>query len=273
MFGPSALIAARCYRAAARAAFHPPRSPLQRPTTFTKLRDVQFGAGVRGWYAQARDGAAVIVTHGSGSDRSLLVPEALALHQAGFGVLLFDWPGHGESAGEVHWTEPERRALKSALEFVIAQPDVEPDRIGLFGFSMGAYVAAQVAPDEPRFRAIAFAGAPTTIDEVARWQYRKWGPISYLPARLAFQRGGLQLDFDLRQAVRRIAPRPLLIATGVHDVIVPADMTSQLYDAAIAPKEFYRSPSAGHGYYVENDPEFAPMLASFFTRHLRRPPP
>jgi fermentation-respiration switch protein FrsA (DUF1100 family) len=135
---------------------------------------------------------------------------------------------------------------------------------------MGAYVAAQVAPDEPRFRALALAGAPTTLDEVARWQYGKWGPIGYLPARLAFQRGGLQPDFDLRQAVRRIAPRPVLIATGAHDTIVPPSMTSQLYDAASSPKEFYKSPHAGHGHYVANDPAFAEMLVSFFTRHLPR---
>ena len=268
LFGPSALIAWRCYRSASAAAFHPPKAPLRRPDGFAKLRDVSLGAGLRGWYADSRDGAAIIVTHGTAADRSMLVPEARALNQAGLGVLLFDWPGHGESAGEVHWAAAERLALRSALEFVTAQPDVDPSRIGLFAFSMGAYVAAQVAPDEPRFRALALAGAPTTINEVARWQYGKWGPIGYVPARLAFERGGLQPDFDLRRAVRRIAPRPLLIATGAHDTIVPVRMTSQLYDAASSPKEFYLSPRAGHGHYVENDPDFAGVLASYFTRHL-----
>src|SRR5262245_9584686 len=97
-WGPSALIALRSYRSAKRAAFDPPRPALQKPTDFAELRDVSFGsAALRGWYAPSRNGGAVIFTHGSYSDRSMLVLEGQALARAGFGVLLFDWPGHGES--------------------------------------------------------------------------------------------------------------------------------------------------------------------------------
>src|SRR5581483_1801449 len=69
-------------------------------------RDVSFQAsdGVRltGWYAAGRNGAAVILLHGSHGTRSDTIGQLRMLHAAGYAVLAFDARGHGASAGHTN---------------------------------------------------------------------------------------------------------------------------------------------------------------------------
>ena len=52
-----------------------------------------------GWYLPSRNGAAVVLLHGAGSTRSEVLDEASVLARNGFGVLMIDARGHGESSG------------------------------------------------------------------------------------------------------------------------------------------------------------------------------
>ena len=54
-------------------------------------------------------GATAIHLHSSDDDRRQLLPEAQLLSSHGFGVFMFDWPGHGESGGRVTWAGPSPR--------------------------------------------------------------------------------------------------------------------------------------------------------------------
>ena len=61
----------------------------------------------------------------------------LARH--GYGVLIFDRRGEGESDGDPNpyaWNDGERDLL-AAIDFLKRRPDVEPDRIGGIGLSVG----------------------------------------------------------------------------------------------------------------------------------------
>ena len=80
------------------------------PSAATMLvgsRDVQLttsdGLRLRAWYVPARGTAGtftVLVANGNAGDRSLRAPLARALANQGFGVLLFDYRGHGGNPGE-----------------------------------------------------------------------------------------------------------------------------------------------------------------------------
>jgi len=269
-----ALITSRSYHAASRE-FHPVRGPVAWPKalgTLQGVRDVSFayvgGPTLHGWWAPSRNGAAVVFAHGANADRSSVLDEALAIGQAGFGVLLFDWPGHGESAGSVHWNHGEQLSLMAAIDFVLAQPDVHAQRLGVYGFSMGGLVASHVAADDRRVQAVALAAAPPSVEAVLGWHYGKRGLLSYLPALLAFKLGGASLDDSPLTLIGRIAPRPVLVVAGDRDGSVPLWMERELYQAAAQPKRLYVVQSAGHGGYTEADRAFAPMLVSFFTKSL-----
>jgi len=267
------LMGMRAYRAE-KNLFFPRRLPLQIATASAGLPgvvEVDLGSPrVRGWYVPPRNRAAVILTHGAGADRSQVLPEARVLVERGFGVLLFDWPGHGESEGEVHWQEGERRALTAAIDWASGRDEIDRQRLGVFGFSMGGYVVAQVAAVDPRLRVVALAGTPTDVAAQSRWQFGHYGPLSRLPARWALERGGLRLDEPQpRVAIAAIAPRPVLIVAGTSDHTVPIAMGRELYAAARDPKDLLVVEGADHGQYdsVARD-VYRTKLVSFFGKLL-----
>ena len=271
---PALFIAVRSYREEV-AVFFPPRRQVAltpQASGLPRLQTVSFRAEsveLRGWYVESTNRAAVVLVHGAGGDRAALLTEAVALAGAGFGVLSFDLPGHGESGGVIEWAETERRSVRAAVDWLARRADVDSGRIGAYGFSLGGYVLAQVAAGDPRIRALVLAGTPSDPVEQARFQHRRFGPLSALPALDALRRGGMDLDVRGRDFVARISPRPLLIVTGSDDATVPPTMAEDLFRAARDPRELYVIPRAGHGGYErEAGPAYGERLVSFFMRAL-----
>lgn len=274
--GAALFVAIRSYRAEA-AFFSCQRRPVPLPAQAIGLRGLEavtfpsrVGVQLRGWYVPSENRAGVVLAHGAGGDRRSVIQEALALHRRGFGTLLFDWPGHGESEGEIHWSEGERAALRGALDFLSARPDLDPSRLGAFGFSMGGYTLAQVAADEARLRATVLAGAPPDVKAQTRWQYRQWGPLARIPALLAIAAGGLPVgELRPKETVSRISPRALLVIGGAEDGLVPRFMTEELFAAAREPKQLLLIERAGHGGYTDAAPDLYPeRLVAFFEQTL-----
>jgi pimeloyl-ACP methyl ester carboxylesterase len=232
------------------------------------------GGLLHGWYVPSRNRAAIVLTHGTSGDRRGALPEAAVLASHGFGVLLYDFPGHGESEGEVHWDEGEAASVVAALDFLAARADVSPDKLAVGGFSMGGLIAVRVAAHEPRVRALALVGTPPDLSELIRGEYRKWGKLAADPALLALTRHGMTLDRDRPiDVVAKVAPRELLIVGGADDQLVPKHVTEAMFAAARAPKELYFVPGASHGNYFEASPrEYPARLVAFFSRALGVPP-
>lgn len=238
------------------------------------LEEVTFnssdGERLGGWYVPSKNGASIVVTHGTGSDRSAMLPELRILSESGFGVLAFDWPGDGASDGDVRWSVQERHALSAAIDWLSARPDVVGGRVGGLGFSMGGYVMAQVAAKDTRLRAVVLLAAPSDYAELTHWQHRRWGWLSEWPAELALRRSGMPTA-ELRpvDVVGEIAPRPLAVIRGEADDTVPEFMTRAIYAAARAPKSLWIIPGAKHGGYAQAAPDAYPSwLVRFFTTNL-----
>jgi alpha-beta hydrolase superfamily lysophospholipase len=258
-----------------RSDFRPPRGRVAKPSDpeLATLRDVVLaarGTAVRGWYQPSTNGAAVVLLHGTGEDRSQLVPEARILARAGYGVLLFDWPGHGESGGVTRWDGGERDALRAALDYLGQQRDVDPQRVGAYGFSMGSLIATQVAATDRRIAALVLAGSFADPDAPLAHQFRHWGILSEWPAIWAAHFEGMHLDGQRpRDLIAAFAPRPLLLVGGTRDDVVPPVNARALMDAAHEPKSLWIVEGAHHGDYVEvAGAEYATRLVAFFDRGL-----
>jgi alpha-beta hydrolase superfamily lysophospholipase len=237
--------------------FHPRRGRVDVPASLADLpgrRDVEFaaqgGAALRGWYFASHNRAAVVLVHGSSADRAQLAVQARVLVDAGFGVLVFDLPGHGESEGSVKYGQPEREAIGAAVHFVAGQPDVDPSRVGALGLSVGAALVAVAAAGEPAIRALVLVSPFTDSEDQAKADMR--GRRSRTPwldeaVVLAIDRHYMT-DGPLRpiDAVGRFGGRPLLVVAAADDHVVPLWMSREVHDAADASKELLVLPSGGH---------------------------
>jgi len=250
----------------------PPRVPLgQTPLDagITEYEDVAFtasdGVTLHGWYIPSANGAAIVLAHGYAWNRLMLLPEARILAAQGYGVLLFDFRGHGESADAlVTWGDHERRDFGAAVDFVAAQPGVE--RIGAIGFSMGAVTLAQVAALDGRLDAVVVEAAfPTLAGEIS-YRTRALGPLSQIPSLRALRRSVVDVDdVEPIDDLCAISPRPLLLIYGELDTDVPPGTAQAMFDAACEPAELWIVEGAGHQNYTQVAPEeYTARLLNFF---------
>jgi dienelactone hydrolase len=111
---------------------------------------------------------AVIGLHGSGGGHASMGDPASLLAERGFAVYVlhyFDRTGTAEIDGlqTIFLHFPVwMKTLWDAVSFVAGQPQVDPERIGLLGFSLGAYLALSGAAIDSRIRAVVefYGGMP-----------------------------------------------------------------------------------------------------------------
>ncbi len=111
----------------------------------------------------------VLLCHGYTGLKDLYLPDtARTLNQAGYVVLAFDYKGWGESEGAPHRLAPHSRVTDahSALTFLAQCPQVDPDSIGLFGWSHGGSIVVWLAAIDRRAKCVVSAVAP---GNGARW--------------------------------------------------------------------------------------------------------
>ena len=139
-----------------------------------------------------------------------------------FLVRYFDRTGTifaGDRAIDEHtgvWME----TVQDAVNFAAGHPRVRADRIGMFGFSLGAYLSVAIGTRDPRVDAVAeIAGG---IFEGSAGGMRRFPPMLILHGR-ADQRVPVQRAFELRQAARRLGAKPeLRIYDGEGHRLSPA---------------------------------------------------
>jgi dipeptidyl aminopeptidase/acylaminoacyl peptidase len=234
--------------------------------------ELHTGDGLRlqGWFSAGSADSAVALVHGLGSNRAQLLSEAAVLVRHGHGVLLFDSRANGDSEGEDStWGDRERFDVVAALDFLSSRPDVDPTRIGLYGFSVGGPPVALVAAADPRVRAVALGPTWTSLrDELAD----KFPALKAKSAALAgwiFWSVGTDVDaVNPLAAIGRIAPRPLLLLSGSNDEDTPPAVMERLLTHAPGAVRWLVQ-GAGHGGYARVDAAgLDRRLGCFFDRAL-----
>lgn len=200
-------------------------TPADRGMTY---RDVTFrtsdGVRLSGWYVPSRNGAAVLLLHGSSSTRSSLLGHAVVLARHGYGALLLDTRGHGRSGGDaMDFGWYGALDVPAAVSFLRSQPGVDPGRVAVLGLSMGGEQALTAAAADPRIRAVVAEGveqqgpADTARlpHDVSGWIERANAWTTYGLADLL---SGAHRPIALRNAVAATAPRPVLLIAGMGEV-------------------------------------------------------
>lgn len=229
------------------------------------------GLELQGWYIRSKNRAAVIAFPGRrGPQRS-----ARMLARHGYGVLLFDRRGEGESEGDPNifgWQG--ERDLRAAAAYLQTRSDVDDDRIGGIGLSVGGEMMLEAAAESDDLRAVVSEGAG----------------IRSIREALAIPETHARIEAVLEQAVvtpsvalfsnslpppalddlvSRIAPRPVFLVYAVPGQGGEAELSQTFYDAARQPKAIWRVPGSGHTGGIEAQPaEYEKRVVGFFDRTL-----
>ncbi len=204
----------------------------------------------------------VVVVHGAGSRKENHADFARLAAASGWAALTFDLPGHGAS---------EREFSGAAVDDVIAmadrlavQPEVDEDRVAVRGSSLGGFLAICAAAASPEIAGV-IAICAASGDHLARG----------VRTRRLEMRVGDRLDLeawlaaqDVREAVARIAGRPLILLHAEGDTQIPSEHSAELYEEAGDPRELVIVPGGAHT-TVQHDPELQGMALRWLERRLR----
>lgn len=208
------------------------------------------------------DGGLVLFFHGVNDHAESNM--AWWLRDAGFRVFQFDYRGFGNSDRRPTLNHGLIADAEAALEFVRSRPDVDPDRIVLYGHSLGgiyAMAAAAAAERQRRpVRAVVSASAFSSWNRIAN---------TFLPVIVGLF-GGVSGPTPIDLA-RGLGSTPLLVAHAVDDDVTSVDHAWTLHRAALGagvPTRMALTPDGGHVWaYLVNEP-FLSEMNRFVTTHL-----
>lgn len=190
---------------------------------------------------------AVIGLHGSGGGHASMADPAILLAEQGFAVYVlhyFDRTGTTEINGLqtifLHFAV-WMKTLWDSVSFVARQPQVDPDRIGLLGFSLGAYLALSASAIDSRVQAVVefFGGMPK----------------------------------EMKLFTRRLCP--VLILHGDQDKTVPVEEAyhlQQILEKKHIAYEIKIYPGVGHGFSGEVWRDAGLRALRFLEKHLTSRP-
>ena len=126
---------------------------------FTTSDDLEL----EGWYRPSRNGASVLMVSGGGGNRRSTLRHAKMLERSGYGVLVYDPRGAGNSEGSINsWSWGWDKDVDAAIEFLKSRSDIDDGRIGALGLSSGADAAIDAAGRRHDLRAVVADGAAST---------------------------------------------------------------------------------------------------------------
>jgi len=237
------------------------------------------GLTLYGWYIPGENGAAVMIQHGSPGGRQDGLNEAALLNEAGYSVLLGSFRAHDECDGElISFGYYEQEDIKAWHHYLLGRDDVDSERIGLFGESMGGGTSIIYAAGNPGVAAVATGSAFALTQEVVEKfiEYETDLPPAVIPvlAKFILFWAEQAADFssqelDTESVIDQISPVPVLIIHGGSDEKIGPAVGRQLYEAAAEPKELVWIEEAGHVNFEEYQPElYRDALVDFFNEYL-----
>jgi uncharacterized protein len=169
--------------------------------------------------------------YGNGENIALIWPVVREFQPPGTAVLVIDYPGYGGSGGRA--TEAALYAAgDAAYAALAARPDVDPQRIYVYGRSLGSAVATHTAARRP-VAGLILESPFTNAAAMAKHHY------GLLPRFL------LRLSLDNLANVKRVHC-PTLLFHGDADRLVPTAMGMAVAAAAVGPVEVVLIHGAGH---------------------------
>ncbi len=238
------------------AATDPMMTPARIGLNYEEVRfSAADGVALHGWYIPAEPARGVLLfMHGNAGNITHRLDSIAVFHRQGLSQFIFDYRGYGQSEGSPD--EPGTYAdAMAAWQYLINERGTPADQIVIFGRSMGAAIATELAA-QTQPAALIIESAFTSAPDVAADHY--W----FLPVRML-----ARFDYNTRSYLENVDV-PVLIIHSVDDEIIPVQHGEALYAVASDPKSYLELRGDHNQSFLLSEPDYSRGLDDFLSNHL-----
>lgn len=216
---------------------------------------VSDGETLHGWWMSVPDAkGAVLFFHGNAGNISHRINYLTMFKRLGYSTLLFDYRGYGQSSGTPSESGTYRDA-QAAWQYLIETKGIAPERIALFGESLGGAVASWLAARE-KPGLLVLASTFTSVPELAAEIY------PFLPVRWISR-----FEYNTLASLQAVTC-PVFIAHSPEDDIIPFGHGQRLYRAAPQAKQFLPLEGSHNTGFIFMQPVWIKSLGAFMDKNL-----
>ncbi|MCL1941274.1 MAG: alpha/beta hydrolase, partial [Synergistaceae bacterium] len=230
----------------------PGRGGFDYENIFIKTPD---GVNINGWYVNCEGSrGAVLFFHGNAGNISHRGDTIRIFNSLGMSVLIIDYRGYGESGGTPSIKGVDLDAL-AAWDWLTSEKNIPPEKILIFGRSLGGAVAVELMRVVKPKAAI----LESTFSALA-----DMGGSDFLSPFVSLLVGGA---WNSAATAAGIAI-PTLCIHSPEDEIVPYRLGKRLYEA-LAGKKYFFDIRGDHNYgFLSSMPEYGAQLDRFLAEHF-----
>src|SRR6185295_18704572 len=206
----------------------------------------------------------------------------LELAERGYVVLCPDYPGFGDYK-DYDFKNPAyvSGSMKGifnhmrAVDLLISRPEVDPERIGVIGHSLGGHNSMFVGAFDPRLKAIVSSCGWTPVHDYYKGDLKGWTSKYYMPrVRDVYKMDPNKMPFDYYEVVAALAPRGFFSNSPLHDSNFEVAGIKKAIPEALKVYELYNGPSLLQVRYPDCKHDFPPEVREdaykFIARMLTR---
>ncbi|MFH1958471.1 MAG: alpha/beta hydrolase [bacterium] len=228
-----------------------------------EYEDVYFksadGQVLHGWFIPApapsdNPRGVLLFCHGNAGNISGRIESVSLFHNLGLSVFIFDYRGYGKSRGK-----PAEKGTyldaAAAWDYLVKMRKIGPEKIIVFGRSLGGAIAARLAR-ERACGGVIIESAFTSVKDIGSEMY------PYLPVRMLSRFG-----YETKEYISGVK-YPVLIVHSRDDEMMPFNHGARLFEAAPEPKEFLAiSGSHNDGFLVSGE-KYTAGIDSFISKYF-----
>jgi pimeloyl-ACP methyl ester carboxylesterase len=216
----------------------------------------------------------IILCPAYGSSRGELLTLASALQDLQYNVLTFDFSAHGSSGGRSTLGYHEVEELRAAMDAVANRGDVDVNRFGLWGVSLGAYAALAEAAGDHRVRAVVAESPYGRPEDMVALQVNRSGlgaiPLVTGMSQMIFERLNSQYKNvqPLKLRIGNLSGVPQLYLQSPDDPELAAS-TAELFRSSPVPHEMATLQHGNYGGMADEEKRnYENRIVSFFLVNL-----
>ncbi|MBN2528644.1 MAG: alpha/beta hydrolase [Deltaproteobacteria bacterium] len=237
--------------------YHPTSDIVATPDDWgIPFEDIAFRAkdntALHGWFLKGDDDAPTILfCHGNAGNISGREQLLTLFHELHVNVFIFDYRGYGKSEGS-----PSEKGtvedVTAAWDLLREQRQIAPERIVIFGRSLGGGVATHLA-SRVRFAGLILMSTFTAVPDAGQAAY------PFLPIRLLSK-----YEYPNLKHIKSIQ-QPVLFFHGLDDKTIPFSHGRQLFEAAPGPKTFVELPGGHNDVVTVSRAKISQALQTFLN--------